>query len=341
MGGSDINKLPQQILGKSGWPWTVEPSQLLHHKQVDPNWPKISIVTPSYNQGKFIEETIRSVLLQGYPDIEYIIIDGGSNDETTDILKKYEPWLSYWVSEPDRGQSHALNKGFARATGEIFAYINSDDLYERGALEVAGRTFVNQKQSDLLAGECTIFDDQKEIRIFKPWWPSNPDHMLLPFGSTFAQPASFWTKTAYESVGGFDESLHFVLDREFFLKLSLQGVIPILLPQVLARYREHAYTKTRQTIKIYEESMPLIKKYADNCGLTQRNKKQLLWKTNNEIGYLSTFICWKRRGRFAAIRWFFVLLMKSPTLIFQRKIMGLARRLAWFKSEDVLELNNV
>ena len=86
-------------------------------------WPRISIVTPSYNQGQFIEETIRSILLQGYPDLEYIIIDGGSTDQSVEIIRKYEPWLTYWVSEKDRGQSHAINKGFERASGEIRGYI--------------------------------------------------------------------------------------------------------------------------------------------------------------------------------------------------------------------------
>ena len=95
-------------------------------------WPRISIVTPSFNQGQFIEETIRSILLQGYPNLEYIIIDGGSTDESVEIIKKYEPWLTYWVSEKDRGQAHAINKGLERCTGEILAYINSDDYYYPG-----------------------------------------------------------------------------------------------------------------------------------------------------------------------------------------------------------------
>jgi len=114
-----LKDLPSPPHGKKGWPWTEETPPLPDTMPDGRPWPRISIVTPSYNQAEFIEETIRSVLLQGYPDIEYIIIDGGSTDGSVKIIKKYEPWLTYWVSEPDRGQSHAINKGMKRATGEI------------------------------------------------------------------------------------------------------------------------------------------------------------------------------------------------------------------------------
>ena len=113
-----INELPSPPPGKRGWPWTEDSPQLPDTMPDGSPWPKISIVTPSLNQGPFIEETIRSVLLQGYPNLEYIIMDGGSTDESIEIIKKYEPWLAYWESEPDRGQSHAINKGFQRASGD-------------------------------------------------------------------------------------------------------------------------------------------------------------------------------------------------------------------------------
>src|SRR4030042_6265175 len=121
-----LKELPSPPQGKTGWPWTEESPQL-HNTMPDGSpWPKISIVTPSFNQGQFIEETIRSVLLQGYSDLEYIIIDGGSKDDSIELIRKYEKWLTYWVSEPDHGQSHAINKGFRKASGEIVAWLNSD-----------------------------------------------------------------------------------------------------------------------------------------------------------------------------------------------------------------------
>src|SRR5262245_11264512 len=124
-----LSELPPPPANKKGWPWTEECAQLPDRMPDGSEWPRISIVTPSYNQGAFLEETLRSVLLQGYPNLEYVVIDGGSRDCSVDVIKKYERWIRYWVSEPDRGQSHAINKGFEKTNGDILAYINSDDAY--------------------------------------------------------------------------------------------------------------------------------------------------------------------------------------------------------------------
>ena len=142
-----LSELPPPPPGKSGWPWTEETPMAPPTLPDGSPWPRVSIVTPSYNQGQYLEETIRSVLLQGYPDLEYIIIDGGSTDESVTIIEKYAPWLAYWVSEPDRGQSHAINKGFARATGEIYAWLNSDDYYWPGAIVIAARAVLQHLHS--------------------------------------------------------------------------------------------------------------------------------------------------------------------------------------------------
>src|SRR5436190_18724174 len=121
-----LSEIPPPPPGKTGWPWNEEtpPPEIMPD---DRALPRVSIITPSFNQGRFIEETIRSVLLQGYPNLEYIIIDGGSTDDSLEIIRKYDPWITLWVSEKDRGQSHAINKGLSKATGEILCWLNSDD----------------------------------------------------------------------------------------------------------------------------------------------------------------------------------------------------------------------
>lgn len=133
-------RVPPAPPGKSGWPWAAPPCDLAEPNQGF-EWPRISVVTPSFNQAHFIEETIRSILLQGYPNLEYIVIDGGSTDGSVEIIREYEPWISYWVSEPDRGMYDAINKGFARATGEIMAWSNTDDVYLPGAFHTIASVF--------------------------------------------------------------------------------------------------------------------------------------------------------------------------------------------------------
>src|SRR5438270_3751687 len=120
--------------GKTGWPWTEETPALPPARPDGSAWPRISIVTPSYNQGEFIEETIRSVLLQGYPDLEYFVLDGGSTDASTGVIGKYERWLTWWLSERDAGQADAINNGLQKSSGELFNWINSDDALLPGAL---------------------------------------------------------------------------------------------------------------------------------------------------------------------------------------------------------------
>ncbi|MEB3211902.1 MAG: glycosyltransferase family 2 protein, partial [Leptolyngbyaceae bacterium] len=176
-------------------------------------WPRISIITPSYNQGHFIEETIRSVLLQSYPNLEYIIIDGGSSDNTVEIISKYASHLAYWVSEPDRGQSHAINKGLARATGEIIAYINSDDYYLPGSFRKIAEYYNNHPETDLIHGRCRYIDEmgnkvgeqfgniqtfEEIIDLWGVWWNKRQ----------FVQPEVFWSRRIFEKIGLFNESLY-------------------------------------------------------------------------------------------------------------------------------------
>ncbi|MBI4633960.1 MAG: glycosyltransferase [Deltaproteobacteria bacterium] len=337
----DLQDLPPHPPGRNGWPWDIEPIPSSTQFANNDPLPKISIVTPSFNQGGFLEETIRSVLLQGYPELEYIVIDGGSTDDSVEIIKKYSPWLHYWISEPDKGQSSAINKGFQMATGSLYAYINSDDLYEPCAFLSAATEFMKPERPQLLAGDCIIFDESVVKRTFKAWWPEEIGHLLKPFGSTFPQPAAFWSRDIYFQVGGFDENSHYVFDREFFLKIGLTGKAPLIVGKPLARYRDHADTKTAQTVRFYQESLPVIEKYADQCGLTNQDKQALMRICQDEIGYLSVFIRWKQAGRAAGLAEFCRLLLRSPWLVTERKIMGQFRRLLFFREQGVEELRHV
>ena len=181
-------------------------------------WPRVSIVTPSYNQGQFIEETIRSVLLQGYPNLEYMIIDGGSTDGSVNIIRKYEPWLAYWESEPDRGQSHAVNKGLARATGEILAWLNSDDFYMAGAFQRVGAEFCSNPHLAVLAGECIRVDYSSKEIARKKADSFNPIAILTD--TKPAQPSTFLQRHTLEKIGPLREDLHYCMDREFVLRIG-------------------------------------------------------------------------------------------------------------------------
>jgi glycosyltransferase involved in cell wall biosynthesis len=209
--------------------------------------PKITVVTPSYNQGAYLEETIRSVLNQQYPRLEYIIIDGGSTDGSVSIIQKYASRLAYWESASDRGQSHAVNKGFARATGEIFAWLNSDDVYEPGALFTVGRFFARHPGRGWLVGGCRLLSANGEKNGFFPTRYSGRAALLQFWkhhegASRLPQQSSFW-RTRLISGPLLDESLHYAMDYHLWLRL-VQLEAPVLIEDILAGYRLHESAKT-------------------------------------------------------------------------------------------------
>jgi glycosyltransferase involved in cell wall biosynthesis len=205
-------------------------------------WPRVSVVTPSYNHARFLEATLRSVLLQGYPDLEYIVMDGGSSDDSPAILRRYEPWLADWVSERDRGQSDAINNGFARATGEIFAWLNSDDLYEPGVLGHVARFFAARPDCGLLYGLGYYIDD--EGRKTGPCdWIRPFDPRLFSTFNFILQPAAFWRRWVWEHAGELDVDADFAMDWEWLLRATALAE-PCHLPVELARWRVHSDIKT-------------------------------------------------------------------------------------------------
>lgn len=260
-----LTELPPSPPGKTGWPWTAESAQLPATMPDGKPWPRISIVTPSYNQGQFIEETIRSVLLQGYPDLEYIIIDGGSTDNTLQIIKKYELWIDYWVSEKDHGQSHAINKGFAVAHGEIINWLNSDDILLPQALKAVAEGFSGTEEKlGAVVGLGYYVNDHGERSAITPR-PSRLDYQTLleEWGPKIIwQPACYFTREAWERSGRIDEELYFCMDMDLWFKIAKNFKMK-KIDAYLAQALSHSDAKTtalREYMAV-EHALILLKRY--------------------------------------------------------------------------------
>lgn len=318
-----LNELPVPPSNKTGWPWTKESGWLPAAMPDGSRWPCISLVTPSLNQGQFLEETIRSVLLQGYPDLEYIIIDGGSFDSSLKIIDKYKKWITYWVSEPDNGQSNAINKGLSRGSGDIFAYINSDDYYEPGAFEIIAPFFTAGRDIPLLAGECVILS-KKNKQVFKPYWPKNLIQLI--YGSSLPQPATFWTKRIYELVGGFNENLHYCFDAEFFLKIGIQDIMPAMIRKKLAYFRYHETNKSNtQRFGFCEDAIFMVKKYGSLFKLTQMEQRKKISELDVIFRYYKVIDILKKKGRGMALIELVKMIINYPILLSDKNTMQLAR----------------
>lgn len=204
--------------------------------------PRVSVITPSYNQGRFIEETIRSVIEQRYPNLEFSVFDGGSTDRTVDILQRRSAELSFWRSEKDGGQAAAINEGFQRATGEILCWLNSDDLHLTKTLSiVADGLRESIDEPVIFYGGCELFDDRTRKVEMRPALIFDP--VLLGTVDYFDQPSVFWTRKAWDAVGPLDEKLHFGFDWEWLLRAAKICRF-IRSDAILSRYRIHSTHKS-------------------------------------------------------------------------------------------------
>lgn len=243
-------------------------SELMDKKQL----PKISIITPSYNQAIFIEQTIQSVLDQQYPLLEYWVIDGSSTDGTLQILKKYEKYLS-WTSEPDKGQADAINKGLSRASGEVVAFLNSDDLYNPGSLQVAGEYFASHLDAQWLSGRCINIDSQGKpirfmIRQYKNFWLRINSYKMLFVLNYISQPSTFWRRRLLDEVGYLNTSLYYTMDYEYWLRIGKHYQLHVLNKD-LARFRIHSGSKSGATAhRQFDEELQVAMSYNKNQFLT-------------------------------------------------------------------------
>lgn len=215
------------------------------HDNTPNKFPKISIITPSYNQGKYLEKTIKSVLDQNYPNLEYIILDGGSTDQSVEIIKKYERQLSHWVSEKDNGQSHALNKGFAKATGEIIAWINADDWYEKNTFKIVVDMF-SKPGVCVVAGNCKMVYEGAPEQNFVDRPGDINFRRMIQFWKLFfcpPQPSIFFKNEVLKNVGLIDESLTYGMDLDLWLRISGKYKF-YYVDELLSNYLIHSASKS-------------------------------------------------------------------------------------------------
>jgi glycosyltransferase involved in cell wall biosynthesis len=260
----NLHELVPPSTTQTGWPWTEGsvPDAAAPARTV---WPRVTIVTPSYNQGQFLEETIRSVLLQEYPDLEYMVLDGGSTDQSVDIVRKYEPWLAHWVSEPDRGQSHAIDKGWKRATSEIIAYLNSDDVLAPGAVWRAVTALQAEPAVGLVYGGWQVIDAQGNVIKCESAQEFSMAKLLL--GGLIGQPSAFMRREIVKQVGYLDENLHMSMDLDLWVRIALRRQVRPL-PHCLSTMRQWGDNKNMaHPERFWPDRLAILDKLYASAGL--------------------------------------------------------------------------
>lgn len=249
---------------------------------------KITIITPSFNQADFLEATIKSVLNQNYPQLEYLIFDGGSTDGTLKILKKYSHKLK-WVSEPDRGQSHAINKGWKKATGEIIGYLNSDDLLQPDSLATIAKFFQKNPNAKWAYGGYRAIDEKsRHLKTYPtPKW--NQEKFLCY--DFIAQQSTFFRVEFAKKIGLFDEKQHLVMDYDYFLRAARLAT-PGQINKILSDFRLHQNAKSSQFVfRHLKETLQLVKKYSQPLSFLRLKQYFYYWRGNLAVilKYLHVF----------------------------------------------------
>lgn len=221
-------------------------------------WPRITVVTPSYNQARFLRATLKSIHDQKYPNLEHIVMDGGSTDGSVEIIQEFENHIAYWVSERDKGQTDALIKGFSRATGEILAWLNSDDLYEPQTLWEVADVFTRYPEVQFIYGDALWIDT--EGKVLKPkkeipfnWFIWLYDHNYIP------QPSAFWRRELYEAVGGLDPRFDLAMDADLWARFA-ERTKPVHIRRIWSRMRLYPEQKNQRLRALSNQEDEIIRK---------------------------------------------------------------------------------
>ncbi len=268
----------------------IDPSTRPVNEPAEPaTLPRITVITPSMNQAQYLEHTIRSIVDQNYPNLEWFLVDGGSTDGSVDIIKKYEKHFAWYVSEKDRNQSDAINKGYQRATGEICCYVNSDDVLEPGALHYAARAFT--PQVNWIVGWAKYFDNSGDEWVYGPQRCREPIDMFLH--NPVPQIASFWRTSALKLVGPISEDYSWSLDYEYWMRLYFEaGWRPTYVRRCLGGFRLHMESKSiGQPDRFAAENGRIHAKYESYLTVAQR--RELARRRRQEAAKRSTTAMWE------------------------------------------------
>ncbi len=330
-----LDDLPNPPAGRTGWPWTEVSDPLPPTRSDGRAWPKISIVIPSLNQGRYIEETIRSILLQGYPSLELLVIDGGSEASTLEVINKYERYLDFFSSEPDSGQASAINKGRGLATGDIFHWINSDDFLLPAALGLVGGAY---RPGAIITGGVLNFHDTDK---FHPWVCANRNlsvgGLLNIEKSNWHQPGVWVPMSLWENCDPLSEDLNFYFDWLWTLEVLIRRPDTIELSSNLVAFRCHNESKTHGNdhlgrLQEYKVVLDRLRRdmrfvhYHDEVNIfyfaADRRSEQK--KLQEIVEDLSSE---KKRSKFWKVLVLCYWILRKPTLRFSRFSLGALRRL--------------
>jgi glycosyl transferase family 2 len=299
-----LKELPPPPPGKTGWPWTEESVRLSERTPAGECLPRVTVVTPSFNQGRFIEETIRSILLQGYSDLEYFVLDGGSSDNTVEIIKRYSLWIDFWVSEADGGQSSAINRGLRMGSGSHAIWINSDDMLCKNALSnhVLGRKLSNDV---VYIGDCIHIDVAgKCLFTHRGGVKSLEDFLRVrsvwrAAGGSIDQPAVLFPLELLHRVGGLNERNHFTMDYELWGQFLLAGADFEYTEIPFGIFRWHDAQKTQEQIKQTESMLDVAAAFIPLASsLSEETRREIqadleAYRTEYPLNV------WKQSGRLA------------------------------------------